>query len=122
LVKTRKIFEPTPIYATSGAHSLLVNGRMQVIGYVSDTLRYTSGGCVVPTVVSMHYGVTDNEPDRFYFEDGTIAYASVNINRQDYITDFYTRIATKLASNEGISAPHFVDMVTEIFVFNEMGF
>lgn len=116
--KSRKLFVPILIEARSGNHALLKDGTVQVIGYLSDRKRYTSGGgCIIPREVFFHFGDPLMHSDSFFFENGTLVYQAVGINTPEYITDVYAMLAMKETTPE-----EFIEKVLEAYVFKELGF
>lgn len=113
---SRKLFVPIEISATIGNHSLLIDNKVPVIGYITDKKRYTKeGGCIVPREVCFHYG-TEHQ-DFFYFINGSLEFQSVTIATPEYITNVYSECAMM----KEIGPQEFIEKVLETYVLTEMG-
>lgn len=113
----RELFEPIDIIAISGIHSLLKDGKIQVIGSLMDKRRYMrGGGCIVPREVCFHFGT--KHPDYFYFENWTMVYQVVSIKTPEYLTDIYAECARRKET----TSEEFIELVVERHVMTELGF
>jgi hypothetical protein len=118
-IEPRELFVPIPIEARSGNHALLKDGKVQVIGYVTDRKRYTSsGGCLIPREVYLHFGNPLVYSDFFYFENMTLVYQAVGIKTPEYITDVYAECAMM----KSITPDEFIEKVVGVYTLTELGF
>lgn len=77
------------IFAAYANHSLVQNGSIKKIGYITQGKRYNKiGQCIIPDQVIFHFGT--NENDLFYFENNTLSYSSVSLNREHYIDELHS--------------------------------
>ena len=105
------------IYAKSGNHVLLFNGKIKVIGSVMGCNRFNLQGQVVCCQkVILNYGTEFT--DTFYFENNKLVYSVVSFQVEDYISETYQSLIKKGA----VSLNDFLDGVLGVYVFKEMGF
>ncbi len=105
------------IYARSGNHALLFEGKIKVIGSVAEGNRFDLQGTVVCFLkVTLNYG-TDHA-DIFYFENDKLVYSEITFKTEDYISETYQRLISK----GKISSEEFLTGLIDVYVFTEMGF
>ena len=111
------------IYARTGNHTLLQNNKARIIGYKvgfnsqQQIKRFTGGGCIIPGIVCFYYDRMKECADTFYFEDGVIAYMTVQLQTEPYLCDVYTK-CIKEKCNES----EFIECVADVYTMRMMGF
>jgi hypothetical protein len=105
------------IYAKSGNHVLLFQGKIKLIGSLTNGKRFDLKGQVVCfKKVILNYGTEFT--DIFYFENDVLIYSDISFEVDDYISETYQQ----LISNRNITVNHFLDGLLGVYVFKEMGF
>ncbi len=111
------------IFATCDNHTLLQNGKARIIGYKigfdspQQIKRFTGGGCIIPGIVCFYYHRQEQCMDTFYFEDGVIAYMTVQISTEFYLCDVYNKCVIDKCNED-----EFIKRVVCIYTFARMGF
>lgn len=105
------------IYAKSGNHVLLFQGKIKVIGSVTNGSRLDLQGNVVCfQKMVLNYGT--EFMDIFYFENNRLVYSDVSFQFEDYISETYQSLILKGA----VAIKDFLDGLLGVYVFKEMGF
>ena len=105
------------IYARSGNHTLLFEGKIKVIGSVAEGNRLDLQGNVVCfQKMILNYGTEFT--DTFYFENGILVYSDISFKVEDYISETYQ----KLICQGKITINKFLIGLLDVYVFKELGF
>lgn len=105
------------IYAKSGNHGLLFNGKIKVIGSIIDGKRFDLKGQIVCyQKVILNYGTEFT--DIFYFDNNRLVYSDISFQAENYISETYKSLILK----GKVSLNDFLEGLLEVYVFKEMGF
>lgn len=105
------------IYAKSEIHVLLFEGKIKVIGAITEGIKFDNQGKLITIKkMELHYGTS--YADVFYFENDHLAYSDLSLHTANFIIEIYKR----LISNGKTSSNQFIEGLLEIYVFKEMGF
>ena len=102
------------IYARSGNHTLLFEGKIKLIGSCVEGNRLDLQGTVICfQKVILNYGMEFT--DTFYFENGILVYSDISFEVEDYISKTY-----KMLIDKGkISSKEFLTRLLDVYVFTD---
>ncbi len=105
------------IYAKSGIHVLLFEGKIKMIGSITEHRKLDKQGKLM-TIQKMEFHCGTAYADVFYFENDHLVYSDISLQTAGFIIAIYKH----LISNEKISSHQFIEGFLAEYVFIEMGF